>query len=365
MSSNRSSTAVIFAAAVVAGCGLESSLVGGRCAPGLSLVGNECVPPSPTLITPTDPAEEPIVSVSGSVDGSAPRPVSPPFVEPPAPFPFDPAQPIVPLVPEEDASVPDLECIVPLVACRGECIPVDTDPLNCGACGKICPSNICVAGECQGATPGDVVLIGHDFIGASSVTAQAKVIANALSIPTTDPIRVLSFDGNAPLSAIEATEDLAVTGIKGRKVRITRAASASSLTSSTLSQRYDVVLIHDAGSGDPAARGASWSTSLGTFALKGGVVVAVDDGTSPLPQLLSSAGLLTVASHAVLPLGTHLVVAAPADVIGAQVLSPYATTNAPVAFQGVTAESADVRWVVRQSDVLGAGDPVVVHRVVR
>ncbi|MBX3191233.1 MAG: hypothetical protein KF819_29820 [Labilithrix sp.] len=354
----------MFAAAALAGCGLESSIVGGRCVPGLVLVGGECVQPSPTIITPTDPAEEPIVSLIGKVDGGAPTPtpIAPPFVEPLPPFPFDPAQPFIPLVPEEDAGPPELQCTAPLVACHGECIPVDSDAQNCGACGKICPSNICVAGECQGATPGDVVLIGHDFAGASSATAQAKVLANALSIPTTDPIRVLSFDGNATAST--ETESLAAAGIKGRAVQFTHAASATALTSSTLSQRFDVVLIHDAGSGDPAARGASWASSLGTFAQKGGVIVAVDTGSSPLPEVLSSAGLLTVASHTVLPLGTHLVVAAPADVVGTQVLSPYATTNAPVAFHGVTAESADVRWVVRKSE-LGGGDPVVVHRVVR
>ncbi len=361
MTSNHSRAALVLVSlSFAAACGIDSALVGGRCRDGMTQEGRTCVGPAPsvTLITPTDP---PIASLSNdaSID-----------VFPRAKVP-DPTE----KEPDRDAEVdfpppppppPPLVCAAPLVACHGVCISVANDAANCGACGKICPSNICVAGECQGATPGDVVLIGHDFTHAWSGSAQAKVLVNALTIPTTDPIRILSYEDGAPKSTIAQTKALAAAGIKGRSMDVTIAASASALADADLAKRYDIVLIHDASAGDAVATGASWSTSLGGFTRRGGVVVALDRGTSPMPELLSGSGLLVVASHAVLADGIHLVVAGAADVVGAQVLSPYAGFGAPVSFQGVGAPSADLGWVVRaQGPESTLGDPVVVHRVVR
>lgn len=363
MISHRSRTALVLVSLTfTAACGIDSALVGGRCRDGMAQEGRTCVgpPPSVTLITPTEPpTDAPIVALSN--DASAD--VSPPVKVP------DPTE----KEPDRDAEVdfpppppPPLVCAAPLVACHGVCLSVASDAANCGACGKVCPSNICVDGECQGAMPGDVVLIGHDFTHAWSGSAQAKVLVNALTIPTTDPIRILSYEEGAPESTVAQTKALAGANIKGRSIDVTVAASASALADTDLAKRYDIILIHDASAGDAVATGASWSTSLGGFTRRGGVVVALDRGTSPMPELLSSSGLLAVTSHAVLADGTHLVVAGAADVVGAQVLSPYAGFGAPVSFQGVGAPSADLGWVVRASgpsDTLG--DPVVIHRIVR
>lgn len=351
---------------LVAGCGSENSVVGGRCREGMELSGNTCVAPGPdvTLITPGDP---PIGRLGNKPDGQVPGAVLPVGV---VPSPFDPdhelpLDPIDPITPP-DVTPPELVCAAPLVACHDTCISVESDPLNCGACGKICPSNICVAGVCQGATPGDVVLIGHDFTDANPGSAQTKVLVNALTIPTTDPIRVLSYeDGASPLAVFYA-KYLATDGITRRKIHFTRADSASDLESPDLARSYDVVIVHDASAGDAAAVGASWAGSLGGFTAKGGVVVALDRGTSPMPALLSASGLLTVTSHATLPSSTHLAVSGAADVVGAQVLSPYAAFGAPVSFQGLPAPSVDLGWVVRATKGDGSlGDAVVVHRVVR
>jgi hypothetical protein len=302
---------------------------------------------------PTRPA-----SPSFAIDPNAnpyqidPEAVTPPQVQPPIVLP--PPQPV------------ELVCESSQAACHGACLPVDSDAANCGACGKICPSNICIAGVCQGATPGDVVLIGHDYTNAWSGSAQAKVLVNALSIPTTDPIRVLSYEDGASANAVSQAKALAAAGILGREIRFTIAGSADALASDALAKSYDIVLIHDAGANDPATKGQSWAGSLGTFTMKGGVVVALDNGLSPMPQLLTSSGLLSVASHTLMADGTHLAVTGAADVVGAQVLSPYAGFGAPISFQGVSAPAADFDWVVRTTGAGGTmGDPVVIHRIVR
>ena len=349
----------------LAGCGIESSLVGGECAAGLQLSGNRCVLPAEVRITPGDPpASSDPPAGSGAPSGADAGAAALVDGSPPDFITLDP-QPIAAVGPDVEPPPPDPVCASPLAACRGGCIPVRADGMNCGACGKICPSNICVDGECVGATPGDVVLIGHDFATARAETTQARVLVNALSIPTTDPIRVLSYEEGAPADAVEQVKWLAETGIYGRKVSFTRATSATSLESATLSQTYDVVLLHDASSGDPVIVGARWSSSLGTFTEKGGVVIALDSASSPMPALLTSAGLLAVAGHTKLPENSHLVVASAGDVVGAQLLSPYATMGAPVSFQGVGPVGPDLSWVVRCEEALGVGDPVVVHRVVR
>ena len=351
--------------ALVAGCGIENALVGGHCAAGKVLENDLCVdltgnspPEVPTTdSTPASPDSGAVTDASVATDSSK-KDSALPFtetVQPPLPVEVDSGA---------DADV-DMMCTPPLVLCRGKCISVDGDPMNCGACGKQCPSNICVMGECQGATPGDVVLIGHDYTNALSGSAQTKVLVNTMSIPTTDPIRVLSFETGADPAAVAQLKYLATTGIS-RKIKYTVAPSASWLASTTLTKNYDIVIINDASAVNPATVGPTWAAPLNTFAMKGGVVLAIDTGASPMPALLTNAGLLTMSGHTVLPDMSHLLVTSAADVIGAGVLSPYAAFGTPVSFQGMTPEGNDMSWVVQvqQSDGT-AGDPVVVHRTVR
>jgi hypothetical protein len=369
-----SATIAVFALSFVAGCGSEASLVGGRCRDGMELHGNTCVaPPGSVAITPNDPPQ--VTGASGNssaikTSATPALPAPPTFVPDPNSDPAHEAPDAV-HAPQLDPPVPPpppvaLVCDAPLAACHGVCIPVVTDAHNCGACGKICPSNICIDGECQGATPGDVVLIGHDYRNALAGSAQTKVLVNALSIPTTDPIRVLSYEDGAAPAAVTMAKLLASGGLHGREIQFTIAGSASDLASSTLARSYDVVLVHDASAGDPVTTGASWADSLGTFTMKGGVVVALDNGLSPMPELLTSSALLAVTSHTLMADGTHLAVTGAGDVVGAQVLSPYAGYGPSITFQGMAAPNVDFDWVVRATDAGGAlGDPVVLHRVVR
>lgn len=359
----RSSTtrAIAFVSLSLAvGCGLENSVVGGRCRNGMVLQGDVCVSPlDVNLITPSTPPTTSSTTITPPAPTATATTVVPAII-PPFPTVYVP-EPPVPLIPPTE-----MQCAAPLVACRGVCIAVESDAANCGACGKICPSNICINGECQGATPGDVVLIGHDYTDAFVGSAQTKVLVNTLSIPTTDPIRILSFEDGADPAAVAQMRNLAISSIKDRQVKFTRAAAASSLASTTLGRNYDVVIINDASAVNPVTTGASWASPLTTFAAKGGVVLAIDLGTSAMPQLLSSAGLFTVSGHTQLPVDTHLMVTAAADVVGAQVLSPYAAFGPPVSFQGVAAPSPDFNWVVRVTKPDSSpGDPIVIHRIVR
>lgn len=349
--------AVVALGAAITGCGLESSLVGGECSDGFTRDGSLCVAPGRTSVSPTDPP-------LGDATPPAAAP-SPTFPSPPEALPSLLPPPWVPSleVPPPLVLPPGpLVCAVGTAECHGECIPMETDSANCGACGKRCASNICIDGACVGSTPGDVVLIGQDFGGGPVDSAHAKVLVNALSIPTTDPIRVLSYEVGANGATVGQTRDVA-NQVRGRTVQFTVATGPADLTSATLAQSYDVVLLHDVAHDDASITSAgTWASPLATFTEKGGVVIALDHGDSRMPELVTATGLLTVTSHTKLPEGTHLVVSAPSDVLGAQLVSPYAAYGAPVSFQGTAGPG--ITWVVRATSGGAPTDPVVLHRVV-
>ncbi len=371
-------------AGTLTACGAESSLVGGRCKPGYSLEGDACIA-NPTGETPAGPetpeAKTPksdrVVDATAIVPGSE-VPDGPITTNPITPITVDPTNPVTPIEPKPIEPIiivnpelpiepieppPEELCVEPLVRCKGECISVmQDDPQNCGACGKVCRSNICSAGVCQGATPGDVVLVGHDMQDAWAGSAHSKVLANAISIPTTDPIRVLVWEDGALPKTVAWTKSLIKQSVSSRKIDFTT-ATQSALTASTLATHFDIVLIHDAAGPDPAALGASWAGSLETFTKKGGVVIALDGFQSDMPALVKSAGLLDITGHVQLSASTKFVVSDPKDVVGTQLLSPYAAIGASVGFVGATT-SPSISWVVREKNADDTGLPTVIHRVV-
>lgn len=355
----------LFALSIGAGCGSEASLVGAECADGFVYVGNQCIKPTKkTLIVPGDPPPG-VVTMTPPFDDDAQPGIS--FFDDSVSNHIDAPVDVIPtIVPPETPVVTPLTCEAPLVACGGECISVSDDGVNCGACGKTCPSNICINGVCQGATPGDVVLIGQSYATAATGSSQVKILVNALLIATSNPVRVLSFEAGASASSVTGAMALATATLAagGRGTNVTVSGTPSDLASPSLAAAYDVVLIHGF-EGDATTLGVQWKGSLKTFTEKGGIVVALDDGSLDIPKVLSSAELLTVGGHTKLSEGTHLEISAPADAVGTQVLSPFAAFGQPVSFQGVGAEGPDLAWVLREKTQLGLGDPVVVHRVVR
>jgi len=237
----------------------------------------------------------------------------------------------------------------------------DTDIANCGACGRICPSNICSAGICQGATPGDIVVIGHDMSQARAGTVQAKVLGNAIGIPSTDPIRVLSYAGGESAVVVTTTHAVAAAGIGNRTIIFTAATDAA-LDDTGLYATYDVVLFHGGGS-TPFAMGQRWATPLSTFTKAGGVLVALDRGDTDIPALVRGTGVLSLGGHIALPTSTQFAVTSASDVVGYKLLSPYAAVGPSVGFTGAEAMSSDLSWVVRTADV--AARPVVIHKIAR
>lgn len=375
-------------APLASGCGDENAVVGGACAPGYVECDGRCVPGTSCgdggssgdggggrdgsteggALTDAR-AGDGAGGDDGSTDGCPP----PPYVTAAAcgacnvqcSAPNDTCR-----LDGTGAFTCQPPCTPPLVACNGVCLDVSNDPANCGACGKICPSNLCVANVCQGATPGDIVVIGADYRQTLAGSAQARLLTNAALVPTSNPLRVLTYEKYADAAAVLRVKQLITGAAIGRTTAYTPTTNPADLASATLAARFDVVLVADQESGDAASlatEGASWAAALATFTKAGGVVIALDGaaGQGNMPTLVTSAGLLAMSGHTALTPGSRVLVLAPSDTVGANVPSPFGTFFRAASLTTSEPSGGDVVYVAAVDLNPGVGAPMVVHKIVR
>jgi hypothetical protein len=253
--------------------------------------------------------------------------------------------------------------------CSGSCVDETSDSNNCGRCGKVCPSGFCSSSACEGTTEGDIVVIGDDYNSAATVPSGAKLLTNAVFLPTSYPIQVLSFEEYAdPVSVSNVKAILnAEVGLTGHKINVTVSNSDSDIPANLTIANYDVLLMYDQEAADPGVLGplgASWATALSHFTVAGGIVVSLDGAagtTEEMPVFDTMAGLLAVSDHTVMSKNTPLDVVSGGDAIGHGVVSPYAAKPNSVFFTTSESNGGNVTYVV--VDSLGQA-PVVVHKEV-
>lgn len=334
-------------------CGGSNSVVGGACAEGYVQKGSECVPSSSVsdggFLGDGDQGDASPRDRDGDTPGDAQT------------NPADDATSVV----STTTTGPSLVCFDPDILCGNECIDPTSDPNNCGSCGKVCPSNSCVAGKCVGAAPGHVVVIGHDYTTSpSSFSSQARVLSNATLLPASNPLRVMSYEQYADATSVKNAEALVSAAAKqlGRGISFVPTTTSVAVSSGIDVNAYDVLLVHDqknAPEGVLGAIGSAWQVDghITAFLHAGGVVIVLSGGggTGEMPALTTSAQLLAVDAQSTVTGG--LSVLAAADAIGTGVVSPYVPKPSTVTFV-TEANGGNVVWVVGQN-----GAPVVVHKV--
>jgi hypothetical protein len=350
-------TAIALALTLVA-CADVNSVVGGACAEGYVQQGDTCVVPTST----TNPNGNDAGAPNGD-DGSAPNNGSDGSTASNNDAGTTNGNDASTQPPNNVALGP--QCTLPDLSCGNVCIDPSSDPDNCGSCGHVCPSNLCVAGKCEGSAPGHVVVIGHDYETApTTFSSQARVLTNATLLPASNPLRVMSYEEYSDAKAVSNAESVVGAEAKqlGRTVTFTATTSDTAVSSAINIDDYDVLVVQDqmnAPSGTLAQIGSAWATDghIATFLHAGGVVVVLSGGTGigEMPALATNASLLTVNSQTAIT--GSLEVLAPADAIGAGVVSPYAPKANTVSFD-TEANGGDVVWVVAQN-----GAPVVIHKV--
>jgi hypothetical protein len=260
-------------------------------------------------------------------------------------------------------------CTPPLVDCSGVCVDTTSDPFNCGSCGNVCPSQICVMSVCQGSTAGGIVYIGHDYFNTPQGTAQARVLSNAVFIPQSNPLHVMSYERYASAAAVGKVKAI-LNGVAtqlGRSLTITSTTVDTDIPSKLTLSSYQVLVVEDQSGAPPgalAALGASWASTLTTFTLAGGVVVVLDGGTGTgqMPQFSTATTLLSVTGQTSLKTGTPLDDVAPGDVVGVGVVSPYGAGKNSVSIV-TEPNGGSVIYVVDLPSDASAGVPVVVHKL--
>jgi len=259
-------------------------------------------------------------------------------------------------------------CALPYVACDGTCIDVRSDPDNCGACHHVCPSGLCTMGVCDGVTSGDIVIIGHDYAASNILMSEATLLSNAVFLPPTNPLRVLSFEQYAvpgQVSNVKAT--LHTYAPLGRSITYTVVNDYTTLSGQLSTQMFDALLVYDqalAPSGVLGTVGSTLAASLSSFVAVGGDVVVLDGASGSTRQMtsfLSMANLLQSSAETQVPATDRLLVVASGDAVGNFVLSPYAPIADTVYFTTSEANGGSVTYIV---DDLTGGNlvPVVIHK---
>lgn len=256
-------------------------------------------------------------------------------------------------------------CLAPLSRCGDTCKDLMTDGDNCGACGRVCASNICVQGVCQGAASGDIVYIGHDYATTPLRTAQARILENAVLLSRSDPVRVLSYQRYAGAGAISRVGSILADAKTrtGRNIVVTATASDAAVAGATTAN-FEVVLVHDqttAPSGALSSLGQSWASGLSAFTHVSGVLVVLDGatGASQMPQLMTQTGLLTVTSHQAAATGDLIELLSATDGVGGGVISLFAVRANSARFVSEP-NGGSVNWVTRHQ---ASGTPNVIHKI--
>ena len=224
-------------------------------------------------------------------------------------------------------------------------------------------------GACVGTTTGDIVVIGHDYASSNVRSSEAKILANAVFLPPSNPLRIVSFEQYAdPTQVANVKAALASAALaRGRTLSLTKVTDYTLVPGDLTGGMYDVLLVYDqanAPAGTLLTVGQAWQTPVKDFVATGGDVVVLDGASGPRPQmtdLLTAASLLQATGEVVIPKGTQLLVAASGDAVGTFVLSPYAAQTNTVSFVTSEANGGSVTYVV---DELTAGGlvPVVIHK---
>jgi hypothetical protein len=146
-------------------------------------------------------------------------------------------------------------------------------------------------------------------------------------------------------------------------VNITHTTTDSDIPGKLTTTNFEVLLVFDqpkAGANTLGPLGTSWQSTLTSYLQAGGVVIVLDGATATdMPVFLTNAQLLNVTAQTQLSNTTQVVNAAPGDIVGNGVASPYRVTNRSSRFAADPASSTITYVIYDQTDM----QPVVVHKV--
>ena len=256
-----------------------------------------------------------------------------------------------------------------LTKCGTQCVDLLNDGNNCGACDHVCPTGLCQAGKCRGSLVGNIVVMGMNFRTWTPDGPPVRAFANAAFLPAHNPVYIATYGeyADSTVSQVEAVLAWSST-YKGRSFVLNPFATAADVVTELSIDHHDLLLVHDqpnAPAGELANIGSSWQATLSSYVRAGGtvLVLATNRGVNEMPDLLTSAALLDTTAVTSAS-GSILVNRAPADVVGANVQSPFLARLDTVIFTTSEPASSLLSYVITQTVDAGDEPPVVLHRIV-
>lgn len=244
-----------------------------------------------------------------------------------------------------------------LMACGTRCVDVTRDVHHCGGCATDCGSESCITSACSTASPGHLVVIGHDF--ETRRFAMSTILGNAVLLTTRPTVRLLAYQGDATAASIAGTDAAIAESTVSSPLTISVAPDAESVP--VLLDDRDIFLVYaqaDASDATLRSLGYAWRDALGDFLERGGVIVLLEASSlsnGGTYQILEEAGLFNAVSVSELVM-PRLVAASgrASDPVLASVAFPYVGER----------HSARIASVDPDVIVTTGTEAVVFHRVV-
>ncbi|APS00614.1 hypothetical protein [Pajaroellobacter abortibovis] len=250
------------------------------------------------------------------------------------------------------------------------CGNTKNDPFNCGSCGNVCRSGICIEGQCQDKQPGHVALLGHDYDKASLSPSQVQILINAVNLGKSRTIKkiikVLGYEAYASTLSLKEIKQLVGFTTSTNYDYLT--VEENDIDQEIKDKNPDVVLIYDQTQSPPgelANLGKQWQSALQNFLLHGGVIVVLDGGagTGEMHLFVTEADLIPIKAKTSLSPNTNFAVIAPGDMLSRDMTRTYSSLNSRSASFTLEKKShADQLVTVVEEPK--AHQSVVIHRVV-
>jgi hypothetical protein len=244
--------------------------------------------------------------------------------------------------------------------CSRQCVNTGSNPDNCGGCDFSCGSGLCSNSQCEATNTGRIIVIGHDYLVNKNRTAMNQLLANAVLLWPINPVHLLAYKGAANQAAFDGANAAITQGAlaSGRVVQRIEAAAADVPTQLAAADVFLIYGQEQAIDATLAQLGQDWASAVSTFVNRGGTVIVLDGfypGNTGTVQIVFQTGLFNIWRNVSVTNSTCTVVAR-GDALASGLLTNYRCEQNSVSF--LTNESGTY-----VTSVVESGSSVVIDKL--